>query len=44
MVLNMENNRVAQTIRGMPQDKYAMTGAQKIMEAHDAVNAMRFIL
>ena len=39
MVFNMEKRRVAQKIREMPEDDYALIDAQKMMDANDAVNA-----
>ena len=44
MVMNMENKRVAHTIREMPKDDYALIDAQKMMDATDAVNAMHPLL
>ena len=44
MVLNMEKKRVAQTIREMPRDDYALIDAQKMMDANDAVNATLSLL
>ncbi|MFM7981967.1 MAG: hypothetical protein ACKPKO_21880 [Candidatus Fonsibacter sp.] len=44
MVFDMETKRVAQNIREMPKDSYAMIDAQKIMEATDAANSMRLML
>ena len=40
MVHDMEKKRVAQTIREMPEDTYAMIKAQKIMDVNDAANAL----
>ena len=44
MVFNMEKKRVAQTIREMPRDDYALIDAQKMMDANDAVNATQSML
>ena len=44
MVYDMEKKRVAQTIREMPEDTYAMIDAQKIMEVNDAANALMTML
>ena len=44
MVFSMEKKRVAQTIREMPRDDYALIDAQKMMDANDAVNAMQSML
>ena len=44
MVYDMEKKRVAQTIREMPEDNYAMIDARKMMDANDAVNAMQSML
>ena len=44
MVNDMEKKRVAQTIRGMPEDTYAMIYAQKIMDVNDAANALLLML
>ena len=41
MVFDMEKKRVAQQIREMPQDDYAMIDAQKIMDVADAANSLR---
>ena len=44
MVFNMEKKRVAQKIREMPEDDYALIDAQKMMDANDAVNATQSML
>ena len=44
MVFNMEKKRVAQRIRQMPRDDYALIDAQKMMDANDAANAMQSML
>ena len=44
MVFNMEKKRVAQQIREMPEDDYALIDAQKMMDANDAVNATQSML
>ena len=44
MVFNMEKKRVAQTIREMSRDDYAIIDAQKMMDANDAANALRSML
>ena len=44
MVFDVEKKRVAQKAREMPQDEYAMIGAQKIMDVADAANSLRLML
>ena len=44
MVFNMEKKRAAQTIKEMPRNDYALIGAQQMMDANDAVNAMQSML
>ena len=44
MVFNMEKKRVAQTIKEMPRDDYALIDAQKMMDVSDAANALRLML
>ena len=43
MVFDMEKKRVAQKIREMPRDDYAMIDAQK-MDVNDAANALQLML
>ena len=38
MVFNVEKKRVAQQIRKMPRDDYAMIDAQRMMDVNDAAN------
>ena len=44
MVFNMEKKRVAQTLREMPRDDYALIDAQQMMDANDAVSATQSML
>ncbi|MFM7990221.1 MAG: hypothetical protein ACKPKO_63990, partial [Candidatus Fonsibacter sp.] len=44
MVLSIEKKRVAQRIREMPRDDYAMIYAQKLMDVNAAANAMQLML
>ena len=40
----MEKKRAAQTIKEMPRNDYALIGAQQMMDANDAVNAVQSML
>ncbi|MFM7979885.1 MAG: hypothetical protein ACKPKO_11270 [Candidatus Fonsibacter sp.] len=40
----MEEKRVAQKMREMPHDDYAMIDAQNLMDVNDATNAMQLML
>ncbi len=44
MVFNMERKRVAQKIREMPRDDYAMIDAQRMMDVSDAANSLQLML
>ena len=44
MVYDMEKKKVAQKIREMPEDNFAMIDAQKIMDVNDAANALLLML
>ena len=44
MVFDMEKKRVAQKMREMPRDDYAMIDAQNMMDVNDAANALQLML
>ena len=44
MVFDMEKKRVAQKIREMPRDDYAMIDAQRMMDVNDAANSLQLML
>ena len=44
MVVGMERKRVSHTIRGKPEDQYALIDAQKMLDVIDATNALRLML
>jgi hypothetical protein len=44
MVFDREKKRVAQKIREMPRDDYAMIDAQKMMGVNDAANSLQLML